>query len=222
MQQRPEQLRIVSNAVQSSVQLSVPYCLAHLTCCCSVDNAVTYMLIYTCCCTECTSLSCHSACPALQVTAILSQLSLIPAHTGLDACSKAAEVLLASLSQSQAVHSVRCGQLHSTRYITHRCPGHAAAHAAHAQQAAHLRRATPSIHTPHSEWIAGFLAALHAAPRTKPTRLPTLLLLSCKQLVRALPRLLPAGWHSRPGRRGAAAAAGHARQQLGAQRVLRG
>ncbi|WIA12567.1 hypothetical protein OEZ85_006228 [Tetradesmus obliquus] len=43
---------------------------------------------------------------ALQVTAILSQLSLIPAHTGLDACSRAAEVLLASLSQSQAVHSV--------------------------------------------------------------------------------------------------------------------
>jgi hypothetical protein len=44
---------------------------------------------------------------ALQVTHILSQLSLIPAHTGLDACSKAAEVLLQSLSQSQAVDTVR-------------------------------------------------------------------------------------------------------------------
>lgn len=76
-----------------------------------------------------------------------------------------------------------------------------------------------STHT--SLWIAGSPAALLAAPRAKPTCLPTLLLLSCLQPVSALPGLLPAGWHSRPGRRGAAAAAGHARQQLGPQRVLR-
>ncbi|KAF6257683.1 hypothetical protein COO60DRAFT_1701734 [Scenedesmus sp. NREL 46B-D3] len=45
-------------------------------------------------------------CAPVPVTRILSQLSTIPAHEGLDTCSRAAEVLLMSLSQLQAVDTV--------------------------------------------------------------------------------------------------------------------